>query len=113
MIGCADDFLCFYANTQEKNFYIIGTSPKLTVEINGVSVPDPDNILNSQGAITNATPITLKPNTLAENTILLSVAQGLNARTITMTPSEIGEWAKGAGEIEITPTKYQQEAPGI
>jgi hypothetical protein len=100
-----DIFKNFYANTQEENFYIIGSSPTLTVEINGVPVPDPDNILNSQGAVTNVTPIILKPNTLAENTILLSVAQGLNARTITMTPSEIGEWAKGAGEIEITPNK--------
>jgi hypothetical protein len=100
-----DIFKNFYANTQEENFYIIGASPTLTVEINGVSIPDPDNILNSQGAITNVTPIILKPNTLAENTILLSVAQGLNARTITMTPSEIGEWAKGSGEIEITPNK--------
>jgi hypothetical protein len=39
--------------TKEENFYIIGASPTLTVEINGVSIPDPDNILNSQGAITN------------------------------------------------------------
>lgn len=100
-----DIFKNFYANTQEENFYIIGDSPTFTVEINGVPIPDPDNILNSQGAVTNVTPIILKPETLTENTILLSVAQGLNARTITMTPSEIGEWAKGAKEIEITPNK--------
>ena len=100
-----DIFKNYYANTQEENFYIIGSSPTLTVSINGVAVPDPDNILNSQGAVTNVTPIILKPTTLTENTILLSVAQGLNARTITMTPSEIGEWAKGSGEIEITPKK--------
>lgn len=100
-----DIFKNYYANTQEENFYIIGSSPTLTIEINGVSVPDPDNILNSQGAVTNVTPIILKPNTLAEDTILLSVAQGLNARTITMKPSEIGEWAKGPKDIEITPSK--------
>ena len=29
----------------------------------------------------------------------------MNARTTTMTPSEIGEWAKGAEDIEITPNK--------
>ena len=100
-----DIFKNYYANTQEENFYIIGSSPTLTVEINGVPVPDPDNILNSQGAVSNVTPIILKPNTLAENTILLSVAQGLNARPITMKPSEIGEWAKGKDDIEITPNK--------
>ena len=100
-----DIFKNYYANTQEEDFYIIGSSPTFTVSINGVAVPDPDNILNSQGAVTNVTPIILKPTTLTENTILLSVAQGLNARTITMTPSEIGEWAKGSGEIEITPNK--------
>ena len=68
-----DIFKNYYANTQEENFYIIGGSPKITVSINGVAVPDPDNILNSQGAVTNVTPIKLKPTTLTENTILLSV----------------------------------------
>ena len=64
-----DIFKNFYANTQEENFYIIGDSPTFTVEINGAPIPDPDNILNSQGAITNVTPIKLKPETLTEDTI--------------------------------------------
>lgn len=100
-----DIFKNFYANTQEEDFYIIGGSPILTVEINGIQIPDPDGILNSQGAITNTTPIKIKPSSFTEDTILLSVAQGLSARTITMKPSEIGRWTKGSDGIEITPNK--------
>lgn len=100
-----DIFKNFYANTQEENFYIIGASPTINVEINGVKIPDPDNILNSQGAATNATSILITPTAFKENEILLSVAQGLNARTITMKPSEIGEFIVGTTNLEISTDK--------
>lgn len=100
-----DIFKNFYANTQEENFYIIGASPTINVEINGVKIPNPDNILNSQGAATNATSILITPTTFKENEILLSVAQGLKARTITMKPSEIGEFIVGTTNLEISTDK--------
>ena len=86
-----DIFKNFYANTQEENFYIIGTSPTLIVTINGTNITDPDNITNSQGAITSGGIITIKPTTLTENELEFSVAQGINARTVTMKASELGD----------------------
>ena len=77
----------------------------MNVEINGVPIPDPDNILNSQGAATNATSILITPTTFKKDEILLSVAQGLNARTITMKPSEIGEFIVGTTNLEISTDK--------
>lgn len=100
-----DIFKNYYANTQEDNFYIIGNSPKLSIIINAKEIPDPDNILNSQGAVDNTSKLTIEPISTKENNILLSVAQGLQARTITMTPSEIGEWIIGPTEIAIKTNK--------
>ena len=39
--------------------------------------------------------INITPTSTPENKILLTVAQGLQARPITMTPSEIGSYNKG------------------
>ena len=44
-----DIFKNYYANTQEENFYMIGTSPKLSVNINGIVVNNPDDIVESEG----------------------------------------------------------------
>ena len=52
-----DIFKNYYANTQEENFYMIGTSPKLSVNINGIIVDNPDDIVESQGAINPTQPI--------------------------------------------------------
>ena len=86
-----DTFKNYYANTQEDKFYTIGYSNKLEITIANKEIPDPDNIPNSLGAVTSENVIAFV-GTLNENEILLSVAQGPNARTVTMTPSEIGEW---------------------
>lgn len=86
-----DIFKNYYANTQEENFYIIGTSPTITATINGINITDPDNILNSQGAVTSGGIITIKPTTLTEEELEFSVAQELNARTVTMKASELGD----------------------
>lgn len=91
LLSYYDIFKNFYANTQEENFYIIGTSPTLTATINGINITDPDNIINSQGAVTSNGIITIKPTTLTENELEFSVAQGLNARTTTMKASELGD----------------------
>jgi hypothetical protein len=39
-----DIFKNYYANTQEENFYMIGTSPKLTTTINGIDITNLDTI---------------------------------------------------------------------
>lgn len=97
-----DIFKNFYANTQEENFYIIGTSPTLTVTINGINITDPDNITNSQGAVTSSGIITIKPTTLTEDELEFSVAQGLNARTVTMKASELGDIEIVSGHWNLT-----------
>ena len=48
-----DIFKNYYANTQEENFYIIGTSPKIKAVINNNPIPDADNIPLNLGGITN------------------------------------------------------------
>ena len=62
-----DIFKNYYANTQEEKFYMIGTSPKLTVNINGIVVNNPDdNIPQILGEITNGEAITITPTTITE-----------------------------------------------
>ena len=97
-----DIFKNFYANTQEENFYIIGASPTLIVTINGISITDPDSIINSQGAVTSNGIVTIKPGTLTTNELKFSVAQGLNARTVTMKASELGDIEKISDHWNLT-----------
>jgi len=102
LLSYYDIFKNFYANTQEENFYIIGTSPTLTVTINGINITDPDSIINSQGAVTSGGIITIKPTTLTEDELEFSVAQGLNARTVTMKASELGDIEKVSNHWNLT-----------
>ena len=68
-----DIFKNYYANTQEENFYMIGTSPKLTTTINGIDITDPDNITTTEGAITGGSKVTILPTTLKEDEIKFRV----------------------------------------
>ena len=51
----------YYANTQEENFYIIGGSPILNIQINGKNIPNNDDIPSALGEITSASEIILIP----------------------------------------------------
>ena len=100
-----DIFKNYYANTQEENFYMIGASPKLSVVINNNSIPDPDNIPQNLGGITNGKAITITPTTVKENEILLRVKTSTNAREQIMIPSQLGSFSIKTDNAEIAVTK--------
>ena len=100
-----DIFKNYYANTQEENFYTIGSSTKLTVTINGDTIENPDNIPNTLGEITSASTITLAPKTeLTKDEIRFSVKTNINARTVTMKVDELGDWDSSGNAIRIETT---------
>lgn len=101
-----DIFKNYYANTQESNFYTIGGSTKLAVTINGDTIEDPNNIPNGLGEITSASTITLSPKEgLTKDEIRFSVKQNINAKTVTMTVDELGDWDASGSKIAIETTK--------
>lgn len=100
-----DIFKNYYANTQEENFYMIGGSPKLTVVINSNLIPDPDNIPLNIGGITSGQTITMTPETVKENEILLKVKTSVYAREQKMIPSQLGSFSIQPDEAEIAVTK--------
>ena len=67
-----------------------------------INITNPDSILNSQGAVTSGGIITIKPTTLEEEELEFSVAQGLNARTVTMKASELGDIEKVSDHWNLT-----------
>lgn len=86
-----DIFKNYYANTQEENFYMIGTSPKLTTTINGINITDLDNITTTEGAVNSGGIITIAPTTLKEDEIKFGVKTSLNAREQILTMSQLGD----------------------
>lgn len=100
-----DIFKNYYANTQEENFYIIGTSPRIKTVINSNPIPDADNIPLNLGGITNGKAITITPITTTEQELRLRVKTSQNAREQVMTPSQLGNFSIQVDEIEIAITK--------
>nr|DAT54572.1 MAG TPA: Major capsid protein [Microviridae sp.] len=101
-----DIFKNYYANTQEENFYTIGGSTKLKVTINGDTIENPNNIPNTLGEITSASTITLSPKEgLTKDEIRFTVKTNINARAVTMTVDEIGDWDASGSAIAIETTK--------
>ena len=92
-----DIFKNYYANTQEENFYMIGTSPKLEVNINGIVINNPDDIVTSQGSINPTSTIKVDTTGISTNNVKLIVKQSINGRTTVMTPKELGD-AEVAGK---------------
>lgn len=100
-----DIFKNYYANTQEENFYMIGTSPKITAVINSNPIPNADNIPQILGEITNGKTITITPDTITEKELMLRVKTSQNAREQVVTPSQIGNFSVQPNEVEIAITK--------
>lgn len=100
-----DIFKNYYANTQEENFYMIGTSPKITVTINSNPIPNADNIPQTLGEITNEKTITITPATITEKELMLRVRTSQNAREQVVTPSQIGSFNVQSNEVKIATTK--------
>lgn len=100
-----DIFKNYYANTQEENFYMIGTSPKITAVINSNPIPNADNIPQILGEITNGKTITITPVTITEKELMLRVKTSQNAREQVITPSQIGNFSVQTDEVKIAITK--------
>lgn len=100
-----DIFKNYYANTQEENFYMIGTSPKITAIVNDKPIPDTDNIPLNLGGITNGKTIIITPTTITEKELLLRVKTSTNTREQVMTPSQLGNFSLQVDEVEIAITK--------
>lgn len=99
-----DIFKNYYANTQEENFYIIGTSPKLTVNIGGIVINNPDDIVESQGSINPTSTIKVSATGVQTNNIKLIVKQSEYGRTTVMNPEELGDAEVASGTLTIKTT---------
>ena len=99
-----DIFKNYYANTQEENFYMIGTSPELTVNINGIVVNNPDDITESQGSINPTSTIKATTTGISTNNVRLIVKQNIYGRTTVMTPEELGDAEVASGSLTIKTT---------
>lgn len=99
-----DIFKNYYANTQEENFYMIGTSPKLSVNINGITVNNPDDIIESQGSINPTSTIKITAPGIQTNNIRLIVKQNQHGRTNVMTPEELGDAKVESNALTIKTT---------
>ena len=100
-----DIFKNYYANTQEKNFYMIGGSPVFYVQINEKDIPDNDNIPSALGEITKTSSITLSPPMLTKEEVRLRVKTSINAKEQILTADQIGTWTPSAQSIKIDTTK--------
>lgn len=99
-----DIFKNYYANTQEENFYMIGTSPILSVNINGIVINNPDDIVESQGSINPTSTIKVTAPGIQTNNIKLIVKQNQYGRTTTMTPEELGDAEVASNTLTIKTT---------
>ena len=70
------------------------------------TIENPDNIPNTLGEITSASTIILAPKEgLTKNEIRFTVKTNINARTVTMTVDQIGDWDDTGSAIRIETTK--------
>lgn len=100
-----DIFKNYYANTQEENFYMIGTSPILNVQINGENIPDNDNIPSALGEIDSNSAIIINPKTTTKEEIRFRVKTSQNAREQVLTVDDLGDWDATGSSIRIETTK--------
>lgn len=100
-----DIFKNYYANTQEENFYMIGTSPKLSVIINSHKISDIDNIPYDLGQITSTSSILIDPKNLTKDELKFRVKSSLNAREQILTAEDLGDWDTSEQSIRINTTK--------
>lgn len=100
-----DIFKNYYANTQEENFYMIGSSPTLKISINGNNIPNNDNIPNTVGAITSTSTIRINPETIEKEEVRFRVKTSKEAREQIFTVDDLGKWDTAGGNTTITTTK--------
>lgn len=100
-----DIFKNYYANTQEENFYIIGGSPILNIQINGKNIPNNDDIPSALGEIASSSEILLNPGTLTKEEIRFRVKTSTQAREQILTVDNLGEWDETPNGIRIETIK--------
>ena len=100
-----DIFKNYYANTQEENFYMIGGSPILNIQINGKNIPNNDDIPSALGEIISSSEILLNPKTLTKEEIRFRVKTSVQAREQILTVDNLGEWDETPSGIRIETTK--------
>lgn len=100
-----DIFKNYYANTQEENFYMIGTSPVLNIQINGEKIPDNDNIPNVLGEITSASSILINPKTITKEEVRFRIKTSQNAKEQIVTVDDLGDWDTTGSSIKIETIK--------
>lgn len=100
-----DIFKNYYANTQEENFYMIGTSPTLKVSINSENIPDNDNIPSALGEINSKSVIIISPKTLTKNEIRFRLKTSINAKEQIVKVDDLGDWDATGSDIRIETTK--------
>lgn len=100
-----DIFKNYYANTQEKNFYMIGGSPVINAQINGDNIPNNDDIPNTLGEIISSSAIILSPKTLTKEEIRFRVKTSAQAREQILTANDLGDWDATGSDIRIETTK--------
>jgi hypothetical protein len=99
------DLMCTIVyDEHEENFYMIGTSPKLTVNINGIVINNPDDITASQGSINPTSTIKVSTTGISTNNVKLIVKQNINGRTTVMTPEELGDAEATGNTLTIKTT---------
>lgn len=100
-----DIFKNYYANTQEENFYMIGGSPILNIQINGKNIPNNDDIPSALGEITSSSEILLNPKTLTKEEIRFRVKTSMQAREQILTVDNLGEWDEATSGLRIETIK--------
>lgn len=92
VLGYWDIFKNFYANKQEKDYYMIGSNDPLSININNNQITDPNNIPQNQGTVNTNSIIEIDdPLSIYNNSnVTLWVTQQIGHSPVKMTATEIG-----------------------
>lgn len=92
VLGYWDIFKNFYANKQEKNYYMIGSNDPLSINIDNDEITDPNNIPQNQGTVDAESIIEIDdPLSIYNNSnVTLWVTQQIGHSPVKMTATEVG-----------------------
>ena len=92
VLGYWDIFKNYYANKQEEDYYMIGSNDPLSIDIDGASVEDPNNISQNIGTVNEDSVIQIKDplKIYNESNVFLWVTQQIGHSPVKMTVNEFG-----------------------
>ena len=107
MLGYWDIFKNFYANKQEKNYYMIGSNDPLSINIDNAQITDPNNIPQNQGTVNVDSIIEIDdPLSIYNNSnVTLWVTQQIGHSPVKMTATEVGTTSTNNQKFTITSLK--------